>query len=147
VSGDDIEAQYSHLSVTFAAPNADGSSVFTRQGIYDRSLTVNRPDGIGREFVYLPGLESSQRLQITLPSNDEVDESTEQKGPSLALFQDNQKETVSRWDALLPQVGERNLMGRITSSFADRILLVPDAPMIATLPASNDRIYFWPSVK
>jgi hypothetical protein len=146
-SGDKIMAQYSHLSVTFAAPNADGSSVFTTSGIYDRSLTANRPHGIGGEFVYLPGLDPSQRLRITMPSDNEGDEAAEPKEPSFALLRSDQEESVSRWEALLPEVEKRNLAGRVTTSIADRILLVPDAHVIATLPASNDRVYFWASVE
>jgi hypothetical protein len=144
VSRDSVDASYSHVTVAFAAPSFDGSLLFTKKGIYDRHLTVDRPDGIGRSFVFLPVAQPSQRLRIKL----EGDEDPADGSPAIVLLEEAQDEPLAVWDeVLLPKVGERNLMGRITSSLADRVFLVHDRPVIATLPASNDRVLFWPAAE
>jgi hypothetical protein len=147
VAGPNVEAKYAHVSVAFAAPNADGSIIYTRKGLYDPALDVDRPEGLAQSFVLLPGPEVAQRLQIELGAEMEGSESSEtavSQRPTITLHQADQLEPVAGWETLLPRVGERNLLGRVTSTLADRVIYVAASNAIVTLPASNDRILIWP---
>ncbi len=144
VSGDRVHASYAHVSVDFAVPGCSGSRVYTGKGLYDRNLTVDRPTDIGQSFVLVPVPRESQWLHIGL---DRGGEAVEEK-PNVLLYRAGQEEPLASWnDVVVPEIDKKNVTGRATSNLTERVKLIPDSQVIATLPASNDRILLWPATE
>lgn len=146
VVGDDIKAYYDHKSVGHIVPGPDGKYVYTARGVFTnevKPLLLANPGGVDTGGTWtIPAVQGNYYLSMNVSGRPSSKSSKKKAGgsPSAATIH---LVGESRPLLTLPDLdlGEPiNQWSREKFGFDKRILLIPDAMVLITLPVTNDRI-------
>ena len=145
VGGNAAKGVYEHNSVGHVLPGADGKIIFTGFELYAADLHKvrgERHNGVA----YFPALGGSYYLSCASPYISAGPRPPNEKAPKpeqkLAVHMlGDDRPLVSLTSIDLPEMAERGEIGvRHDFTYDKRIHFLPQAKLIITIPASNDRL-------
>jgi S1-C subfamily serine protease len=152
-----VQSYYAHWSAGYVVPSADGKWLYTRSGRCPPEVSLTQmqdPQGEpalpachGDYYLSLPssdrpGQGPMQRFPPRRPGAPQPSQPPAEKSATIAvhsLRNDKPIATVPHLD--LPAPGEEWIKHDLT--FDKRIHLIPEARLIITIPASNDRLVLY----
>jgi hypothetical protein len=132
-----LKSDYEHISPGHLIPSPDGKIIYTGRGMFTNEtrplgVNVNARDGIGPWCV--PSLCGSYYLSVNL---NDAPGKKEPRAVSVHV-QGEERPLITLPDIPIPK--DLNPWGREKFGNDQRLLFIPDAKMIVTVPETNDRL-------
>jgi hypothetical protein len=128
------------FSGSVLAPSPDGRFVYSASGVFTRELRplFGKPKNGTLTRPFIPAVHGNFFMRLEPRDWDKL-------GGNLSFFLEGQERPLARLDGVEGVAAERIAYGQLrdTLTHDQRVFFIPDAKLVVTIPASNDRLILY----